>query len=226
MCKCTYIVKHGTKLCPGWNLYFVRLFWVYWFHKESSLLCLNMFMYRMNWWAFPCFIRTNSRFLISLGLMEEITPSVDVNTVKQRYQCPVLLCKHVSAVCVMICLKYLHVHLSLYTFQAESSVANVSQSSCVLSYLFMCSSLWNFFSKASHFWLNPKTWSLSFSLLDSGAGQVAPFSGKEVTAPWGKLCCPSVLSSAPCLEQWNELQNIASRLQGRLQMAFLIFLMC
>lgn len=120
-------------------------------------------------------------------------------------------------------LKYLCTHISPSTSQAESSVANVCpQSSHILIYLLMCKSL---FSKAPlYFWC--RCWGVIPRLSPgpcSGAGQVAPVSRKEAAAPWGEMCCLSVPSSVPCPEQWSELQNIASRLQGRLQRAFLIF---
>lgn len=120
-----------------------------------------------------------------------------------------------------ICICIYHLPHLRPTVQRQTFVL----SSHTLIYLFTCNSPWSLFSKASFlFWWD--CWGVVPRLSPgpySGAGQVAPFHRKEGAAPWGVMCCPSVLSSAPCLERWSELQNIASRLQGRLQRAFVIF---
>lgn len=163
--------------------------------------------------------------------MEQIAPSVDLNTIKQKYQCPMLLGKRVSAVCVHhswsiynICLFIYHLPHFRLTVQWLMCVPNLF----VFWFIFSCATVPDFFLQSiSHFWCEclgvvPRL----FPALPLWLARLPLSVERKWLPPWGKLCCPSVLSSALCLQQWSKLQNIASRLQGRLHMAFLILLMC
>lgn len=86
--------------------------------------------------------------------------------------------------------------------QAESSAANVClQSSHILINLFTGNTPWSLFSKESFLLQMPTCGPCHSSGTPVWAGQAATFHRKEGAAPWGTVCCPSVLSSAPCLEQ-------------------------
>lgn len=158
--------------------------------------------------GFPLFITTNSRF--SISLIEQIAPSIDLNTIKQRYQCPVLLRKHVSYVCTpfMIYLKYLLIHLSPFTFhtgwvQWLMCVPRL----CGFWFIFSYATVPEFFSpkRLSFLMWMPRCGPSPFPCPSSVAGQVAPFSGKEVAASLGQtvLSFSTLICSLPWTMKWT-----------------------
>lgn len=154
--------------------------------------------------GFPLFITTNSRFLISSRLMEQIAPSVDLNTIKQKYQCPMLLGKRVSAVCVHhswsiynICLFIYHLPHFRLTVQWLMCVPNLF----VFWFIFSCATVPDFFSPKhlSFLMWMPRRGPSPLPCSSSAAGQVAPFSGKEVAASLGQtvLSFSTLICSLP-----------------------------
>lgn len=137
----------------------------------------------------------------------------------------------ISCVCTpfIFYLKYPHVLLSPSTFQAESSVANMSRSLCVFWFIFSCATVSEVYSPKHLSFLIESQGMVPhlFPILTLGLARL-PLSVQNKWLPPGANCAVLQYSHLlPALNnEINELQNIASRLQGRLQMAFLLLLMC